>query len=244
MSYLGAKCKGASHILDVLNDEMFDGMDYVEPFCGYMHILRRVENKRSYRASDCNPLLIALMKGVQNKRPIPKITQAEYQKLKTQRQITLRRAVAAFTYSYCGKQWGGYVDKYERDGKKKSYADERKRYYKELQQNDAFMSATIRNIDYRKINYKKKLIYCDPPYCNTTAYKQGEDEDNEFDSKEFWEYMRKWSKDNIVFISEYKAPKDFKCISSANKQSSVAIDGRTTRREKLFVHQSLLKKLF
>lgn len=241
MSYLGAKAKGADHILEVLNDPVFDGMHYVEPMVGYGHILRRVENKRSYRASDCNPLLITLLKAVQNNRKMPKITESEYHQLKQQRGNTLRRAVAAFTYSYCGKQWGGYVDKYVRDGKKKSYSDERKRYYADLQENEQFMSANIRCIDYRKLKYKNKLIYCDPPYANTTAYKKG-DEDNEFDSDEFWDYMRKWSKDNYVFISEYKAPKDFKCISSCNKHSTLAIEGRNTRREKLFVHKSVYDK--
>ena len=35
-------------------------MYYVEPFVGYAHVLRRVERKRSYAASDANPLLVSL----------------------------------------------------------------------------------------------------------------------------------------------------------------------------------------
>ena len=242
MAFVGSKAKGAAHILEVLNDPFFDGMHYVEPFCGYCHILRRVENKKSYVASDCNPLLITLLKGVQKKRTIPIITEYEYHKLKDQTENTLKRAVACFTYTYCGKAWGGYVDKYTRDGKKKSYSEERKRYYKDLQESEKFMSAKIREADYRKLKFKNKLVYCDPPYAGTTGYKKGND-DNEFDNDEFWDVMRKWSQDNFVFISEYRAPRDFKCVTSALKQSSLAIQGRTDRKEKLFVHKVAYDKI-
>lgn len=242
MSYLGAKAKCSSHILEVLNDPIFDDMDYVEPMVGYGHVLRRVENKRSYRASDCNPLLITLMQAIQKRRKLPKITRNEYYVLKEQTRNSLRRAVAAFTYSYCGKEFGGFVDKYVRDGIKKSYAEERKRYYSSLQENESFMMAKLRCVDYRRLHYKNKLIYCDPPYANTTTYMKN-NETNDFDSAEFWQVMREWSKDNYVFISEYKAPKDFKCVASADKQSTLSTKERTTRREKLFVHRSVYDRI-
>ena len=68
MSYLGGKAKGADHILEILNHEIFDGLHYYEPFVGYCHILRRVENKKSYHACDSNKLLIALLKGLQENK--------------------------------------------------------------------------------------------------------------------------------------------------------------------------------
>ena len=48
MSYIGGKARGSQHILAVLNHPHFDGYDYVEPFVGMGHVLRRVTNKRSY----------------------------------------------------------------------------------------------------------------------------------------------------------------------------------------------------
>jgi DNA adenine methylase len=242
LAFVGSKAKGADHILKWLNHPMFDNMNYIEPFCGYCHILRRVENKKSYKASDCNHLLITLLKAVQNKRPLPKISEREYYKLKPQKGNTLRRAIACFTYSYCGKAWGGYVDKYVRNGQKKSYSEERKNYYRDLQHNDQFMSSTIREIDYKKLNFSNKLIYCDPPYACTTGYKKGND-NNVFDSQHFWNTVRKWSKNNIVFVSEYNAPPDFKCLDSAIKQCSLAIEGRNDRKEKLFVHKTVWEKI-
>ena len=65
MSYVGGKARGAAHILAVLNDPRFDGYDYLEPFVGMGHVLRRVVNKRRYAASDAEPLVVALLRGVQ-----------------------------------------------------------------------------------------------------------------------------------------------------------------------------------
>jgi len=47
MSYLGGKSRQASFILEVLNRARFDEWDYVEPFCRYCHVLRRVTRKRT-----------------------------------------------------------------------------------------------------------------------------------------------------------------------------------------------------
>jgi DNA adenine methylase len=65
--------------------------------------------------------------------------------------------------------------------------------------------------DYSKWNPKGYVIYIDPPYKNSvTNYYETE----EFDHDRFWNIMRKWSKNNIVFISEQDAPKDFISILS------------------------------
>ena len=60
--------------------------------------------------------------------------------------------------------------------------------------------------DYRNyVHQGGDVVYCDPPYANTTKYTGVPD----FDSEEFWNIMRAWSKDNDVYISEYEAPDDF-----------------------------------
>lgn len=233
MAYIGGKAKEADHILEVLNDPLFDGMDYLEPFVGYAHVLRRVQNKRSYTASDDNDLLICLLKGVQTHKRLPNISAARYDRMRDEDKVTFNHAVAAFAYSYAGKEWGGYTDIYYRNGRRHSYSEERKKYYKSLMQNDIFKRTRLRCCDYEVHRPKNKIIYCDPPYGNTTQY-NGE----LFDSEWFWDVMRKWSRDNIVFISEYSAPRDFVCIASANK--SMSLSGRGSagkRRERLYVHK-------
>mgnify|MGYP001475112959 CR=1 FL=1 len=230
MAYVGGKAKGAAHILKILNDPRYNNMDYIEPFVGYGHILRRVENKRTYRAYDANPLLIALLKGIQNVRvKYPKISRREWMDLKYKTgEISFRRAIAAFTYSFNGIEFSSYttISSCERQ---ENYIKERKGYYDKLRKNTIFMNTKISKKDYKSLKPKNKLIYCDPPYADTTGYSP------HFDHIEFWNTIRKWSKNNIVFVSEYKAPRDFRCIAKKEKKMSLSGKGSTKSRwEKVF----------
>lgn len=243
MSYVGGKATRAGHILSILNHHAFDGMDYLEPFVGYAHILRRVERKRKYIAFDKNPLLITLLKGVRAGKRFPHIHKATYERLKHQvHDISFRRAVAAFAYSYKGMEWGGYFNECGAN-RNRWYAEEHERYYKTLRQNEVFMKTNIRQLEYQYIKPTNMLIYCDPPYKNTQGY-NANTEVCEFDHEEFWNKMRSWSKNNIVFISEYRAPKDFKCVAKFHKYCQLAPNGKPTDRiEKMFVHKSCYNKV-
>jgi DNA adenine methylase len=161
------------------------------------------------------------------------ISEEEYTTLKhNPDKDPLRAAYAAFTYSYNGKFFGGYTSiVHGRD-----YAQERKDYYDKLHDNEIFKQTTLQHTSYKKyIGVKGKLIYCDPPYENTAEY------DSVFNSSTFWEDMRKLSKHNYVFISEYNAPPDFLCITQQGKRQTVSGKGDTRKKqEKVFVHESKL----
>lgn len=234
MAYLGGKSKSADHILSVLNNPAFDNLDYIEPFCGYCHILRRVRNKNSYTATDNNQLLIRLLKhNRETKGQHPDITQVEYHSLKLNPdQDTLRAAYAGFCYSFNGKFFGGFVNLY----KNRDYPAERKRYYDQLHDNETFSKTQFHSGDYGMFSTASGvLIYCDPPYANTTEYH------SKFDSAKFWEDVRILSKNNIVLVSEYQAPEDFVCLVQKEKSISVSGQGATRKRmEKLFIHGSLI----
>jgi hypothetical protein len=54
------------------------------------------------------------------------------------------------------------------------------------------------------------------------------------DHEKFWDWARKMSKNNIVVISEYKAPKDFHCFKKIGKGKTNA--GKESKgNEKLFI---------
>jgi site-specific DNA-adenine methylase len=92
---------------------------------------------------------------------------------------------------------------------------------------------------YQSMRPKNMLIYCDPPYA-LNDYQQSSFFD--FDSNEFWDIMREWSEDNIVVISEYTAPKDFKMVWKS--KNHVMHHGKKNMKvEKLFVHKSLYKEM-
>lgn len=72
------------------------------------------------------------------------------------------------------------------------------------------------------------IIYCDPPYNGTTKYK-----DN-FDSDAFWQWCRDKAKEgHTVYVSEYNAPEDFKCIWEKQINSNLGGTSKTAT-EKLF----------
>lgn len=75
------------------------------------------------------------------------------------------------------------------------------------------------------------IIYCDPPYENTSGYKTGN-----FNHSLFWDWCRNMRKlGHTIFVSEYNAPEDFECVWS--KQVASVLDKKGTNKkpiERLF----------
>ena len=59
----------------------------------------------------------------------------------------------------------------------------------------------------------------------------------DFDFDTFWQTMRQWSKHNLVFISEYEAPKDFVCVWEKKMKTCFNDGDRKKRTEKLFMYK-------
>jgi site-specific DNA-adenine methylase len=75
------------------------------------------------------------------------------------------------------------------------------------------------------------IIYCDPPYSKQAHYYTESGEHvTPFDHEEFWEWCREMSKNNLVFVSEYKAPDDFDLVWSTKSKTT-----RRSMTEKLYV---------
>ena len=75
------------------------------------------------------------------------------------------------------------------------------------------------------------VIYCDPPYQSTIGYESG------FDHQKFWNWVRMMSKSHHVYVSEYSAPSDFKCVwrKAVKEQVGKNINQKV---EKLFVYNA------
>jgi site-specific DNA-adenine methylase len=95
--------------------------------------------------------------------------------------------------------------------------------------------------DYKEIEIPSgAVVYADPPYKGTATYSEGN-----FNHDEFWEYCRKLSKTNHVYISEYHAPSDFISILSFNQKSTLQGGAQLHNnqpQEKLFIHKSKVEK--
>ncbi len=80
----------------------------------------------------------------------------------------------------------------------------------------------------------KSIIYCDPPYQNTSNYRTGI-----FDHDRFWNWCSEMcNKGHKVFVSEYTAPPDWMCVWSKEVKSSLSANGKSGGSKKS------LEKLF
>ena len=84
--------------------------------------------------------------------------------------------------------------------------------------------------DYRDLHIPEgAVVYCDPPYANTTGYGTG------FDHQAFYAWCRAVGKHHPLFVSEYWMPSDFRCVAELTVRALAgAKTNARTRIEKIF----------
>ena len=140
--------------------------------------------------------------------------------------------------SYSGKWFGGFAGEVKTKGGIRDYQLEAHKNLKKQLPNligVEFIHSSYDDLDIPD----SSIIYCDPPYEDTTKYKD-EFNDDEFNHDDFWQWCRDMSaKGHKVFISEYSAPDDFECVWHREVKSSLSANGKSGRSklsvEKLFV---------
>lgn len=224
MQYLGSKNKISKYILPIILQDRRDGQKYVEPFVGGCNMIDKVEGARW--GNDNNYYLISLWKSLQNGYiPPDNITKEEYYEIKNNKNNFPPELVAfvGFLCSFGGKEWGGYAFNNKGD----NYALRGKRCL--LKQVNNLKDVVFTNLNYKLMEIENSIIYCDPPYENTTKYKTG------FNSEEFWEWCRQIIKNNNkIYISEYNAPADFICMKEIIHKTILNKNSQDKRIEKLF----------
>jgi DNA adenine methylase len=232
MHYFGGKARTAKAICEILNKEDFEV--YLEPFVGAGWILQGINPKCDRYANDSNQYLIALLKATQSGWDPPSLVSEQfYDEIKNDpsRFDPCLVGFVAFGCSHSGKFFGGYA----RDGTKRNYALNAKNSL--LKKRSKFDGVKFSCLDYEEFllknltSNKKTLIYCDPPYADTTKYKG-----SNFDYDHFWDIMRKYRQisDVKLFISEYKAPPDFTPIWE-HKTKTDMHTSNNERIEKLWI---------
>lgn len=84
--------------------------------------------------------------------------------------------------------------------------------------------------DFWKLGVGHMVIYCDPPYRDTTKYAT-----SDFDYDKFYAWCKEVAKTNIVLISEYWMPEDgFECIWEGKLKCTLDKSSRTDKTEKLY----------
>lgn len=141
-----------------------------------------------------------------------------------------------FHATFGAKYFGGYARGFKADCV--TPRDESNEAYRNtIKQLPDVMDVNFVNWNYQNVDICNAVIYCDPPYQGTTKY-----ETDAFDYNAFWNWCRKISQNNFVFISEYHAPDDFGCIWSkehlANFDCNRGDDtSKKIRVEKLFTYK-------
>ena len=106
--------------------------------------------------------------------------------------------LVGFTGSFGSKWFGGFARRYNPDGSLYDVPAQAIRSIKRQAKNPLFQNIKFICSDYKSLEIKDSLIYCDPPYQNTTQYKH-----NQFNHTEFYEWCVNMAKNNIVLVSEY-----------------------------------------
>jgi len=226
MKYMGSKNRFAKELLPIILKDRTKGQYYVEPFAGGMNLIDKVDGNRI--ANDIHTELIEMWKALvcDEWKPPINVGRELYKEVKTKKQNYSKKLVGwiGFLCSYSGKYFGGYAGDYPesrrlKNGKLPNYQTEA-------------INSTAKQIP--KLP-KSSIIYCDPPYQNTTKYS------NDFNHILFWDWVRTKSKQgNKVYVSEYNAPSDFVCVwqKETNSQLSAngVIGGNKVSTERLFIY--------
>lgn len=229
MQYFGGKAKVAKYIVPYLESVRKNDQPFLEPFVGGANIISKMSGERY--AYDFNEYLIEMYKSVQRGYELPdELSEERYRHVKDNKdEDKALTGFVGFGCSFAGKWFGGYA----RDKRKiRDYAYTAKKGL--LKKVSTMNEVVFEYKDYKDIKPKNMLIYCDPPYKNTTC-PYGVPK---FDTDEFWNVMRKWSLENDVYISEYNAPEDFKCVLEIPTRTDIRDKNNnlSKRVEKLFIY--------
>jgi DNA adenine methylase len=207
MKYTGSKNRIAKHILPIMLEGRTNET-WVEPFVGGANTIDKVDGSRI--GFDNNEYLIELYHYLQRGGLIKDrtITKEQWYNVKENIEnypkwyIGLVGVLGSYNGNWFGSYGGGSETK---EGNYRNYFEEGIR---------GLLKQDLSNIEFVFSDYKNikiplnSIIYCDPPYqLKNKRYKE------HFNSTEFWGWCREKAKEgHNIFVSEYNAPKDFKCI--------------------------------
>lgn len=211
MRYMGSKTRISKHILPIILQGRTTEY-YVEPFVGGGNLIDKVAGDRL--GSDIDRYSVEALIAIRDHVDLlPKdsseISEEEYKLIKVS--DSFLKGYAGYALSYGGKWFGGWCR--DRQGKRDHVAES---YRNAVKQSPKLQGVHLICAEYDQVPYPENcIIYCDPPYLGTTGYR------NKFNHDRFWTWCRHMSKNHKIFISEYSAPSDFKCVYEKTITSSL-----------------------
>lgn len=235
---MGSKARYATEILNAIQEELGypNHRDvWVEPFVGGGNMIAEVIGVNRRIGNDQNLYIIRMFQAVQKGWiPPEEISEERYQQLKRNSNIFIEdeaamRGFVGIGCSYSGKWFGGYARGNDSKGNPRNYCLESKKNL--MNQAPKIASVEFYGGDYQAFPIPdNSIIYCDPPYQGTTRYT------GNFDHKRFWEWCdEQIAKGHKVFVSEYNAPENWRCIWEKKVNNSLTKEtGSKQGIERLF----------
>lgn len=247
MRYLGGKFRQGKVLAQIIAPHLQPNGTYIEPFCGSLWAAIQVIKKAPWglnvRLSDSNEALITMWRALLDGwKPPSVVTEREYNVYKyTQDPLDPKTAFIGFGCAFAAKWYNGFA----RNNSGVNYA---KQSVESCAKKMAVLwdaekhngtHLDIEYADYRSYeNQLNSVMYLDPPYAGRATQT-----DEPFDSEKFWDFARKVSKKNKVFVTEFIAPADFVPIHSFGDTVVRHYAGKGTdgTQECVFVHKSQAK---
>jgi len=237
MKYVGGKHLQAKYYVPIIQSKLEEFGDnlatYIEPFIGGGNIFCKVNAKnlgqRLGMDIDCD--LIALWEYLRDNPEAPDIIPIDretYYDVKTNPDNYQAhfRAYVSIACSYRAKKWGGFArDTTDRKtGSTRKYSSEAISRIKKdaalLKPNDVFKCINYLDIKAENLT-DSTVIYCDPPYANTTRYREGS-----FNHTEFWTWvvgLKHAKPETKILVSEFTLPENIPHTVLFEKKKDIAL---------------------
>lgn len=231
MKYVGGKYKVAKELAQVIS--MFSPRVYWEPFVGAGNVIQYV-NAPVKIGSDLDLHIVSYLECVRDGwLPPAEVTETEYRfwrmyQART-RECYATKAAIGYGCSFGAKWFGGFA----RGGpRRENFA--RETYNQSVKQSPRLANVHFKNQSFADgIPEGVNVIYCDPPYANTTNCGSS----RTFDSKFFWDWCYAVALRGItVLVTEFTAPPFAVEIWRKEKNADLRRkDGNKVMTERLFL---------
>ena len=239
MWYMGSKSRFAKELAPIIQSYITeDTKGYLEPFVGGANVIDKIKCNKKIGCDIHKQLIALLNKAKDNVDDIPDIISYEtYKEVKNNKEKydDWYVGLVGFCASFGAKYFNGYArdSKNNNSGKRSKQAIENFKKQAPLLKDIEFKCCNF--LDLPKDKIKGYVIYCDIPYKGTTKYKT-----EPFPYEKFYKWANEMAKYNIVLVSEYNMPSNFKCIwekdTKVNFDSNrITANENCKRTEKLFL---------
>jgi DNA adenine methylase len=245
VKYLGGKSRLGKRIAEIIRAEV-GSRPFWDPFCGGLASARALiagaDASEPCLISDVNPALIAMYQAVADGWPPPEtLSREEYDRARTLPDSDPLKAFAGFASSWGGKWFAGYAapeDRVVRSGSRTGYrvvtnpADIGARAVRRDVLALRLRGAIFARLDFLEVAPEPcpLVIYCDPPYVETTGYAAV----GAFDYDRFRSRVREWARFTPVFVSEYTGSTGWERVAEFPRTTKGLHSGRVEKAETLF----------